>query len=403
MEHVQDGEVTTGAGCPIILLFPCEWDSGGHVVYWGIGADGDRSMNALVSRRIVHVVEMAKGGISTYVDGLIRHQVALGHDVHLVGCRTHGLPWFTDLPATLHAYNSTRKPWLLRPTLRQIQGILDDLQPHILHAHSSFAGLYTRLIRRPASCRLIYQPHGWSFTQDEAFLKRALYAGIERALAPRADVIVNISHAEAMAARQWHVVGAPNVTVRNGVCPSCPTGEPLFQPVPQKINLGFVGRFDRQKGLDLLIQAVGGNSSIHLWVVGDLSRDSNARPLEFPDNVSSLGWVPAERIDDFYSAIDALVVPSRWEGFGLVAAEAMRNGKPVITSGVGGLLELVIHGFNGYVVDFADCYAVSQLLGGIDATALRLLGANAQSVYDATLRNDTTFKAMDDLYLRLLA
>ena len=46
----------------------------------------------------------------------------------------------------------------------------------------------------------------------------------------------------------------------------------------------------------------------------------------------------------YYAAADGLVVPSRWEGFGLVAIEAMRAGTAVIASDRGALPELVEHG-----------------------------------------------------------
>jgi len=58
-------------------------------------------------------------------------------------------------------------------------------------------------------------------------------------------------------------------------------------------------------------------------------------------------------------------MPSRWEGFGLSALEAMRAGKLVVASGVGGLLELVEHGRSGFLVPPNQPDALVQTIRGI--------------------------------------
>ena len=66
-----------------------------------------------------------------------------------------------------------------------------------------------------------------------------------------------------------------------------------------------------------------------------------------PCGVSLHGWIGPDRIDDFFASADALVVPSRWEGFGLVVPEALRNGTPAIVSRRGALPDLVTPGRTG--------------------------------------------------------
>ena len=60
-----------------------------------------------------------------------------------------------------------------------------------------------------------------------------------------------------------------------------------------------------------------------------------------------MGWIDNKYIDSYISCCDAVVIPSLWEGFGLVALEAMKNHRMVISSDTGGLNELVMDGFNG--------------------------------------------------------
>lgn len=124
-------------------------------------------------------------------------------------------------------------------------------------------------------------------------------------------------------------------------------------PVPTQdgvIRVGFIGRFSPIKGLDVLARAVQRLDRLHpdpirLVLAGD------ARFVSPPDaasifdelsrvkHVESLGWVIREQ---FFDAVDLLVVPSVCdESFGLVAAEAMAAGRPVVVSDAGALPEVV--------------------------------------------------------------
>lgn len=62
--------------------------------------------------------------------------------------------------------------------------------------------------------------------------------------------------------------------------------------------------------------------------------------MVIPDNVESIGWINHDEIDSYYSLFDAVIIPSRWEGFGLVAIEAMKNAKAIIVSNRGRSLNL---------------------------------------------------------------
>jgi glycosyltransferase involved in cell wall biosynthesis len=88
------------------------------------------------------------------------------------------------------------------------------------------------------------------------------------------------------------------------------------------------------------------------------------------------GWIGPDEIEAQMNEMDAVVVPSRWEGFGLVVLEAMRCGKPVIVSDRGGLPELVIHGFNGLIFSFDDPHSLVRVLESLSRGDLRRLGLN---------------------------
>jgi starch synthase len=105
----------------------------------------------------------------------------------------------------------------------------------------------------------------------------------------------------------------------------------------------FAGRLSAEKGiLDLLVAANG----LPLVVAGD-------GPLR-PRVPQALGFVPREELERLLARAAVVACPSRREGFGVVCAEAMAYGKPVVASRVGGLLDLVAHGETGLLVPPGD-------------------------------------------------
>lgn len=353
--------------------------------------------------RIAHVVEATKGGVHTYVSNLIRHQRDHGFDVHVIACEALSADGLSGSGATLHRYRSSRNPVHLPGIVRHLRRVLVGIKPDIVHAHSTFAGVYARLAVTPGrGAALVYQPHGWSFAQQVAWGKKAIYRTVERVLARRTDAIVNISLHDLQEGRACAAGAGRNVLIRNAVPPSRPGGSPFAAPEQNHINVGFAGRFDRQKGLDLLLEIGRLVPSCHFHVAGDFSVSRKA-PIDWPDNFHHVGWLPADQIDAFYAAMDVMIVPSRWEGFGLVVAEAMRNSCPVIVNCAGALPELVIDGFNGHVIDVRDTVAAAALLSRLSRDGLRRMGANGKRVYETCLRDVDLYASMDELYLSLNA
>jgi glycosyltransferase involved in cell wall biosynthesis len=121
--------------------------------------------------------------------------------------------------------------------------------------------------------------------------------------------------------------------------------------------IGFVGRLDSCKGVDLLINAAAilrkKDPLYHLVIVGHGAQRNRLEQLVLQlglqENVTFTGLCknPAEVI----SAFDIAVVPSRREAFGIAAIEFMRMKIPVIASPVGGLLEVVQHNETGILLD----------------------------------------------------
>ena len=186
---------------------------------------------------------------------------------------------------------------------------------------------------------------------------------LARPVVERAQLVICASSALAGSARE---LGARDVRViPSGVDVPADDGEEEAQPP----HVLYVGRLSPEKGiLDLLAAADG----IPLVVVGD-------GPLR--DEVpQALGFVPNAELGPYYRRAAVVAVPSRREGYGVVCAEAMAHGKPVVASAVGGLLDLVRHNETGLLVPPGDEAALREALRWLlgDADLRRRLGEAAR-------------------------
>ena len=134
----------------------------------------------------------------------------------------------------------------------------------------------------------------------------------------------------------------------------------------QKVLL-FVGRIEPLKGIDTLMKAIallrdqglevclsiiGGDPDLNLEVQSaEMARLKAIREdIGLSDQIGFLGKRAQDTLPYYYSAAEAVVVPSHYESFGMVALEAMACGTPVVASQVGGLAFLVKDGETGFTV-----------------------------------------------------
>jgi glycosyltransferase involved in cell wall biosynthesis len=172
---------------------------------------------------------------------------------------------------------------------------------------------------------------------------------LARPVLRRAEVVVAPSTALADAARR---LGAQTVQV-------IPSGVDLPDCVPEPDeppHALFAGRLSREKGILDLVAAADG---FPLVVAGD-------GPLrgQVPQ---ALGMVPHDELLRLYGSAAVVACPSHREGFGVVCAEAMAHARPVVATAVGGLLDLVVDGATGLLVEPGD-------VAGLRAALERLIG-----------------------------
>lgn len=123
----------------------------------------------------------------------------------------------------------------------------------------------------------------------------------------------------------------------------CPA--PPHDRKPGPFRLLFVGKPTRLKGADLLapiMRELGIEFELHITAA-----EAECRSLNFPANVYRVGRLSEVDLIRAYQQCDALLCPSRSEGFGYAALEAMACGKPVVATNATGLSEVVKNGVSG--------------------------------------------------------
>lgn len=127
-----------------------------------------------------------------------------------------------------------------------------------------------------------------------------------------------------------------------------------------KTNFFFIGRFEKRKGIDLVLEAIPKvlekNRNVEFVLAGkDFNRRYetqfwDAHGGRYKENVNFAGEIDNETRDKLYETCDVFLAPSRYESFGLIYLEAMQVGKPVIGGRVASIAEIIEDGQTGYLV-----------------------------------------------------
>jgi glycosyltransferase involved in cell wall biosynthesis len=205
-----------------------------------------------------------------------------------------------------------------------------------------------------------------------------------------ADRVVAVSHGQAEWIRQAKLVPASRlVAIPQARDTSVLTSIALPASGPGgraagPLRLGAYGRYGPQKGFDVLIDAMcqvpASTATLEFAGYGPDEQAMRAASVDLP-HVHVGGQIDGAA--DFLGRVDAVVMPSRWEAFGLVAAEARAAGRPVIASSVDGLIEQIDPAW-GLLCRPEDPLALAAAIQALADRDLTAMGAAArQSVAGA--------------------
>ncbi|GAA2168254.1 (1-_4)-alpha-D-glucan synthase (UDP-glucose) [Humibacillus xanthopallidus] len=271
-----------------------------------------------------------------------------------------------------------------------------SLRPEVLHVQCFGPnGVYAAALSRRTRTPLVLSSHGETLADDHdafgtsALLRRGLREAVSAA---RVTTACSTWVLDDLRDRFGLVDG---VVVPNGVGPA-----PADPPSSPRDALGLaadaqvvfaVGRLERMKGFDLLVDAVAAmaDPDVTLVLGGSGSQrdalEAQARHLGLGSRVRLVGPLDEAGVDAWMRAAQVVAVPSRREAFGIVALEAWRAGTPLVATSLGGPSGFVESGVDGLLVDPRDTEALTvalrtvlddpALAGSLGAAGRRAVGA----------------------------
>jgi glycosyltransferase involved in cell wall biosynthesis len=294
----------------------------------------------LSGRRVLLVLGTSTGGVGVHVRSLAAGLVSRGAQVTVAAPattqRVFGLPG--HVPVEIGTRPHPARDASAVAALRRLGG-----QADLVHAHGLRAGVIAALTaRRP----LVVSWHNPG--------PGRLGAGLERLVARRADV--SLAASDDLAARARRAGGrdvrlapvAPQALVPTGRDPGL--GSPLVLAV---------GRLHPQKGYDVLVRALPLIGDAVVAMAGDGPLEAELRAA-----APQVRWLGRrDDVADLYAAADVVVLPSVWEARSLTAQEALRAGRPLVATSVGGLPGLVRDG--AVLVPPGDPAALGRAVRGL--------------------------------------
>jgi glycosyltransferase involved in cell wall biosynthesis len=274
------------------------------------------------------------------------------------------------------------------------------LRPEILHVNLHHLGScqWTLLVARTVpSIRVVAVEH--SLVPAGSLSSRLLKRLTSRLL--HAHVAVG----ERSAREVERIVG-----LRRGQVSTIHNGVHKRRPVAHngqagRLQLGWIGRFDRAKGIDVLLDALVDVPEATLLLVGEGDEEPALRAqvarLALDDRVEFRAWSDDARAE--LDAVDVFVLPSRSESFPLTVLEAMIVALPVVASDVGSVSEAVVDGKTGLLVPPDDAPALSAALRSLaDDPELRArMGRAGREVANGRFDVPTMTRQYEALYVAL--
>ena len=244
----------------------------------------------------------------------------------------------------------------------EICQLIREVQPDLIHAHTSKAGFLGRLAGHILGVPSVHTVHALSGTAAVSGFWGVFGVRFERLAASWCERLIAVSDEGAQLVLR-HRIGHPSkvVTIHNGI-PDCSALATLIDRPPV---ITMVARFAPVKDHPTLLRAF---ANLHpgpcLRLVGDgpLRQDCErlAHELGIGDRVEFLG--DRDDIPRLLASSDVFVLASKYEMLPLSVLEAMRAGLPVIASDVGGMRETIVHGETGLLVPCGSVAALAQAL-----------------------------------------
>ncbi|MFH1002840.1 MAG: glycosyltransferase family 4 protein [Chloroflexota bacterium] len=357
------------------------------------------------------------GGVVNHISSLEHYLTLMGQEVKVIAPASKAVLDFGErfipvgkprpVPASGSICRVTISPWLSS----RIRAVLAAEKFDIVHLHEPLMPMLCTTVLRLSSAANVGTFHAFHGTPGYNF-GRPLSTVLLKRWFRRLDGKIAVSRSAAEFARQYFP-GYYNI-IPNGVDLGHfnPEVSPIAEFDDGKINLLFVGRLEKRKGLNYLLKAYQEVKAVRpdsrLIVVGPGTRLRRKYQKQVKQHclqdVFFTGYVSYDQLPRYYQTADIYCSPATdCESFGIVLLEAMAMGKPVVASGIDGYAEVVDDGVNGLLVPPRDSHSLAQALLSLMGDAARRQQMGARGLQKA--RNyawELVARRVLDYYQRVL-
>lgn len=298
------------------------------------------------------------------------------------------------------------RPWQDLKALARSVDVLRDLQPDLLHCHTSKAGIIGRTAARICRIPAVFTAHTWCFAEGTSRLWKLVGKPSERISAAWSQKIIAVSDSNRRLAIEQGIVPAEKiVTIHNGIDDTEWRSEPASGQTPEIV---MVARFAPQKNQAELVEALAGiDLPYRLTFVGDgptraaVEAAVDARGLRA--KVQFLGV--RKDTDEILGRASTFVLATNWEGFPITILEAMRAGLPVIATDVDGVREAVTDNESGFLYGRGQVEQLRTALFAVltDPVKRASLGRAGRKRYEKDFTRDVMLARTQSVYGEVLA
>lgn len=342
------------------------------------------------------------GGAQVHVALLAKHMKDLGHTVSVVSSPGGWLEYeTTNIGVRFYEnkyFGNSFNPFRILKSFFLIQKIVREFQPDIIHCHSSFAGIITRLAVRKR-VTTVFTAHSWAFTDGASLFRKIIGVVSERFFSRWVDAIICVSQYDRQLALRYKVAPQHKLkTIYNGA------EKNLFTNSVKEDILITNGRLAYPKEYLLLLEAYKKSGiNLHLQIISDgpLRKiiEEKIQGLGIQDRVTLLGNLSSrEAVQEKLSKAKLFILLSKHEGFPLAILEAMSAGLPVIASSVGGIPEQIDTSCGFLVSNTKEEIADALRKMSNNNSLMAELGDNARRKFEQNFTLEKFSRVTESLY-----
>lgn len=298
----------------------------------------------------------------------------LGYEIHVIASFSYKnisneklnkyLDFFHQNNVILHDVNINRNPFDIQniKAFKKIKTIIRKEQFQIIHCHSPIGGVLARIAAIPSrkkGTKVIYTAHGFHFFRNGSKKDWLLYYPVEKFLSRFTDTLITINAEDYKVAEKFYTkklkyipgVGLDTFKFEH-VNVDFKEKRSVFGIEETDFVILSVGELSDRKNHEVIIRAIHkiGKKDIHYLICGQGSKKEDLEELilqlNLENQVKLLGY--RTDIDEINAITDIFAFPSKREGLGIAALEAMSVGLPILTSNVQGIPDYSINGVTGY-------------------------------------------------------